>query len=75
MTAKLRQSVQHLCQREVLFQGREWRCRTCYNRNWIGIGDLKGLAPAGSLKERALRRSCSALAQVSRTGPESGPKL
>ena len=36
----LNRSVQYLCQREVLFQGREWRCRSCYNRNWIGIDDL-----------------------------------
>jgi hypothetical protein len=33
-------SIQHLCQREVLFQGREWRCTACFNRNWVGINDL-----------------------------------
>jgi hypothetical protein len=36
----LDRSVQYLCQREALFQGREWRCRSCYNRNWVGINDL-----------------------------------
>jgi hypothetical protein len=36
----LAKSVQHLCQCEVLFQGREWRCQTCFNRNWVGIQAL-----------------------------------
>jgi hypothetical protein len=36
----LDQSIQLLCQREVLFQGREWRCRSCYNRNWVSIDEL-----------------------------------
>jgi hypothetical protein len=33
-------SIQHLCQTEVLFQGREWQCRHCYNRNWVTIGNM-----------------------------------
>ena len=37
---RLARSVQHLCQCEVLFQGREWRCQTCFNRNWAGIDAL-----------------------------------
>jgi hypothetical protein len=36
----LNRSVQYVCKREVFFQGREWRCRSCYNRNWVGIDDL-----------------------------------
>jgi len=36
----LDRSIQYLCQREVLFQGREWRCPACYNRNWVAIGEL-----------------------------------
>jgi hypothetical protein len=36
----LARSVQHLCQCEVLFQGREWRCQTCFTRNWVGIDAL-----------------------------------
>lgn len=36
----LNESVQYLCQRRVLFQGREWRCYSCFNRNWVGIDDL-----------------------------------
>ncbi|OYX98116.1 MAG: hypothetical protein B7Y80_17240 [Hyphomicrobium sp. 32-62-53] len=36
----LSRSVQFLCQREVLFQGRDWRCRSCFNRNWVGIDTL-----------------------------------
>jgi hypothetical protein len=34
---RLEQSIQLLCSRDVLFQGREWRCHTCFNRNWVGI--------------------------------------
>ncbi len=37
----LERSIQHLCQHEVLFQGREWRCRSCYNRNWVGIDEVR----------------------------------
>lgn len=37
---RLEQSVQLLCGRSVLFQGREWRCHTCYNRNWVGIDTI-----------------------------------
>jgi len=33
-------SIQHLCQTEILFQGREWQCRHCYNRNWVTIGNM-----------------------------------
>lgn len=33
-------SIQYLCERNVLFQGHEWQCRTCFNRNWIGITAL-----------------------------------
>jgi hypothetical protein len=36
----LDRSIQLLCQREVLFQGREWRCGSCYNRNWVSIDEL-----------------------------------
>jgi hypothetical protein len=38
--ALLSRSVQFLCRREVLFQGRDWRCRSCFNRNWVGIEAL-----------------------------------
>jgi hypothetical protein len=33
----LDRSIQLLCQQQILFQGREWQCRNCYNRNWISI--------------------------------------
>jgi hypothetical protein len=33
-------SVQYLCQRQILHQGHEWRCRKCNNNNWVGIDDL-----------------------------------
>jgi hypothetical protein len=39
-TRRLDEILQYLCQREVLFQGREWRCRSCYNLNWAGIAEL-----------------------------------
>jgi hypothetical protein len=38
---RLEEFVQHLCQREVLYQGREWQCQRCYNRNWVAISELK----------------------------------
>ncbi|GGF62519.1 hypothetical protein GCM10007301_22800 [Azorhizobium oxalatiphilum] len=37
---RLARSLQRLCQCEVLFQGRDWRCPRCFNRNWIGIEAL-----------------------------------
>ena len=39
-TELLDRSIQLLCSRQVLFQGREWRCHSCYNRNWVSIGEL-----------------------------------
>ncbi|NKB55964.1 MAG: hypothetical protein GKS00_06480 [Alphaproteobacteria bacterium] len=37
----LPQSVQSLCAQSILYQGYEWRCRTCYHLNWNPIGSLK----------------------------------
>jgi hypothetical protein len=34
-------SVKYLCQREILHQGHEWRCRQCFNNNWVGLDDMK----------------------------------
>lgn len=34
-------SIQHLCQQEILFQGRGWLCRTCFNSNWITIDAIR----------------------------------
>jgi hypothetical protein len=36
----LDRSIQHLCKAEILFQGREWQCRHCFNRNWITIDSI-----------------------------------
>jgi hypothetical protein len=36
----LDRSIQHLCQTEILFQGREWQCSHCFNRNWVTIGSI-----------------------------------
>ena len=33
-------SIQNLCEKDVLFQGYEWRCEECYHINWISIGNL-----------------------------------
>lgn len=40
-TRRLDASIQYLCERNVLFQGHEWQCRNCYNRNWVSIDDLR----------------------------------
>jgi hypothetical protein len=32
--------IKYLCGARVLFQGREWRCSHCYNKNWVGIADM-----------------------------------
>ena len=37
----LNQSIQHLCARKLLFQGREWRCQTCNNRNWVSLDAMQ----------------------------------
>jgi hypothetical protein len=39
--ASLPRSVQWLCTQGVLYQGHEWRCRTCYHTNWNAIGALQ----------------------------------
>jgi hypothetical protein len=39
-SAELDESIKYLCDHKVLFQGHEWQCRSCYNRNWISIDDL-----------------------------------
>jgi len=36
----LSESLQYLCQREILYQGYEWRCPRCYNKNWVSIAAL-----------------------------------
>jgi hypothetical protein len=38
----LDRSIQHLCQRQILFQGREWQCRSCFNRNWTTVDVMLG---------------------------------
>jgi hypothetical protein len=38
----LDRSIQHLCQRQILFQGREWLCRSCFNRNWTTVDAMRG---------------------------------
>jgi hypothetical protein len=36
----LGESVQYLCQQGILYQGHEWRCPRCYNKNWVSIAAL-----------------------------------
>lgn len=38
--ATLRKSVQDRCARRVLFQGHQWRCRTCFATNWNDIASM-----------------------------------
>jgi hypothetical protein len=33
-------SIKYLCQQDVLYQGVEWRCRRCFNRNWVTINSI-----------------------------------
>jgi len=37
----LQRSIQYLCQCNMLFQGQEWRCQRCFNRNWVSIDALQ----------------------------------
>jgi hypothetical protein len=37
----LARSVQYLCQREILHQGREWLCPRCNNSNWVSIDAIR----------------------------------
>jgi hypothetical protein len=37
----LDQSIQFVCAQGMLFQGYEWKCHDCYNRNWISIDALR----------------------------------
>jgi hypothetical protein len=37
----LAKSVTYLCQRGILHQGHEWRCRQCFNNNWVSLDDMK----------------------------------
>jgi hypothetical protein len=39
----LDRSIQHLCRQKILFQGLEWQCRHCYNRNWVAIDNMRGI--------------------------------
>ncbi|MGJ8530264.1 hypothetical protein [Maritalea sp.] len=47
-------SIQYLCERKVLFQGHEWQCRNCYNRNWVSIDDLSGAMTCNVCQIKAL---------------------
>jgi len=33
-------SIKYLCQQDILYQGLEWRCRRCFNRNWVTIDSI-----------------------------------
>ena len=36
-------SIQYLCEQKILFQGHEWQCQNCFNRNWVSIDDLSSV--------------------------------
>ena len=33
-------SIKYLCQQDILYQGLEWRCRRCFNCNWVTIDSI-----------------------------------
>lgn len=37
---ELDDSLKYLCAQRVIFQGHEWQCRKCFNRNWVSIDEL-----------------------------------
>jgi hypothetical protein len=39
----LTEAIQLVCQRKIFFQGREWKCRRCFNKNWTSIDELRGI--------------------------------
>lgn len=47
-------SIQYLCERKVLFQGHEWQCRNCFNRNWVSIDDMSSVMKCNVCQNEAL---------------------
>ncbi|WP_461425260.1 hypothetical protein [Gymnodinialimonas sp.] len=47
-------SIQYLCERKILFQGHEWKCRNCFNRNWVSIDDLSTAMECNVCQNEAL---------------------
>jgi hypothetical protein len=48
----LDRSIQHLCRCQILFQGREWQCKRCFNRNWITVDDMRATLECQICKQR-----------------------
>jgi hypothetical protein len=48
----LDRSIQYLCRRQILFQGREWQCKRCFNRNWITVDDMRATLECQICKQR-----------------------
>ena len=44
---RLNHALQFVCRRKLFFQGRDWTCRRCFNRNWTSIDDLRSVALRG----------------------------
>ncbi|EEX15621.1 hypothetical protein CSE45_0231 [Citreicella sp. SE45] len=47
-------SIQYLCERKILFQGHEWQCQNCFNRNWASIDDLSSVMTCNVCQNEAL---------------------
>jgi hypothetical protein len=48
----LDRSIQHLCGCQILFQGREWLCKRCFNRNWVTVDDMRASLECQICKRR-----------------------
>jgi len=44
-------ALQLVCKRKLFFQGRDWTCRRCFNKNWTSIDDLRSVLICEVCKE------------------------
>lgn len=47
----LNYALQLVCKRKLFFQGRDWTCRRCFNKNWTSIDDLRSVLVCEVCKE------------------------
>ncbi|MEH2494482.1 hypothetical protein V1294_000961 [Bradyrhizobium sp. AZCC 1678] len=48
---RLNHALQLVCRRKLFFQGRDWTCRRCFNKNWTSIDDLRSVLLCEVCKE------------------------
>jgi hypothetical protein len=58
------EQLQELCQRGLLYQGREWRCGTCYNRNWVGISELEKTLRCAVCRREEAEERCAEISNI-----------